>query len=106
VQTCALPISPPIAYVAGSSCLSIGVRVHKAPPTFNSAFPIVGTGRMKKKKWISAADEFANQINSLKQNISPGALTRLRNLQPFDLTEDARNKNPVWILSKLNNIYK
>jgi hypothetical protein len=61
---------------------------------------------MKKKKWISAADEFANQINTLKQNISPGALTRLRNLQPFDLTEDARNENPLWILSELDNIYK
>jgi hypothetical protein len=38
----------------------------KQPPTFNSAFPIVGKSRIKRKAWISAADEYAAQTTQLK----------------------------------------
>jgi hypothetical protein len=78
----------------------------KKPPTFHSAFPIVGCGRMNKKGWITAADLYANNVQTLKQNISPTAMTRLDDLQPFKLNAASRDTDALWILSELDNAYK
>jgi len=82
------------------------ILVHTgAPPTFNSAFPIVGKGRMTKKGWRSAEAEYEAQIGNLKQAISPQAGAFLRQLQPFH-EGDAFHTHPLWALSELCNTDK
>jgi hypothetical protein len=77
----------------------------KKPPTFNSAFPIVGRGRMKKTGWVSASDEYEAQTSRLKQVISDTAEATIKSLQPLQ-RGSAYADDPLWILSELDNAYK
>ena len=76
-----------------------------APPTFNSAFPIIGNGKLVKKKWVSAAELYEIQTSRLKQDISSTALGFLLALQPFR-RRAAYEDDPLWALSELNNTDK
>ena len=77
----------------------------KKPPCFNSAFPIVGKGRMKKKVWVPAADEYKAQTSRLKQDITPSAEALIYNLQPFKRGATF-HEDPLWQLTELDNAYK
>jgi hypothetical protein len=82
------------------------VTVHmKKPPSFNSAFPVVGKGRMTKHGWRSAADEYMAQTGRLKQEVSGAAETFINQLQPFH-RGDAYHGDPLWMLNELNNTDK
>jgi hypothetical protein len=78
----------------------------KKPPTFNSAFPIIGRGRTKNGVPKQAADVYATNVSTLKQNISRTAMTRIDDLQPFKLDAASRDNDALWILSELDNTYK
>jgi hypothetical protein len=76
------------------------------PPTFNSAFPIIGKGRMAKQgRWRSAPDEYVAQTERLKQVISGAAEAIIHGLQPFQRGA-AYQDDPLWILQELNNTDK
>jgi hypothetical protein len=78
----------------------------KKPPTFNSAFPIVGKGRMLKRgTWQTAAEYYAAVTQRLKSDISPEAEAIIRRLQPFNRAADFEH-DPLWELSELDNAYK
>jgi hypothetical protein len=82
------------------------VAYTKQPPKFNSAFPIVGKGKMTKKRgWISAADVYADQISNLRNNVSIDAEALIYGLQPCQLG-DSYHDDPLWVLSELDNAYK
>jgi hypothetical protein len=75
------------------------------PPTFNSAFPIVGKGRMRDKAWQSAADYYTAQAGRLKNDISVAAETEIHRLQPYQRGA-AYEQDPLWVISELDNAYK
>jgi hypothetical protein len=77
----------------------------KQPPTFNSAFPIIGRGRMRKKAWVDAPALYADQVSALRLVISTDAETRIGKLQPFQ-RGSSYNEDPLWVLSELDNAYK
>jgi hypothetical protein len=77
----------------------------KAPPRFNSAFPIVGKGRMVKKTWRSAVEEYEAQTGRLKQDLTADALRLLEDIQPLKRGA-AYAEDPLWILQELNNTDK
>lgn len=77
----------------------------KEPPTFRSAFPIVGDGRMVNKVWRSAEQEYKAQTSRLKQDISAEAATMLDDAQPFKRGASFED-DPLWMLSELNNTDK
>ncbi|MGE3191313.1 MAG: hypothetical protein AB7N90_16640, partial [Vicinamibacterales bacterium] len=77
----------------------------KEPPTFKSAFPIVGRGTMGKKRWTSAVEEYEACTSRLKDGISPAALKMIDELQPLKRGA-AYKDDPLWMLQELNNIDK
>ena len=77
----------------------------KQPPTFPSAFPIVGKGKMTKRGWRSASDEYVAQTSRLEQDISSAAETIIKGLQPFHRGA-SYDEDPLWLLHELNNTDK
>lgn len=78
----------------------------KNPPSFRSAFPIIGTGRMIKPGWQSAADYYAAQVSTLRQSISHDAEALIQGLQPYKRFGGAYENDPLWQLSEFDNSYK
>lgn len=75
------------------------------PPTFNSAFPIIGRGRKKKTGWQTAAERYSETTHLLNQYISADAATLIHRLQPYH-RGSAYDEDPLWHLSELDNAYK
>jgi hypothetical protein len=77
----------------------------KKPPTFNSAFPIVGKGKKVKKAWRNPVQEYEAQTSRLVQDLSPNAAGLIEHFQPLKRGA-TYHEDPLWILNELNNTDK
>ena len=78
----------------------------KRQPTFRSAFPVIGKGRLHKGAWQTPAKYFAAQASCMRTHISRDAFRLIRNLQPYKRLRTRYADDLLWQLTELDNAYK